>query len=93
MASKEKEIEAPSKKDNVAKGSAINMGEYSCHVFIEETRNLLNPAGKKEPTSPIVSVSVFDQTKMFHIKRDVTNNEKTYWGEHFFFQKKINVRR
>jgi len=67
------------------------MGEYSCHVFVEETRNLLNPAGKKEPTSPIVSVSVFNQTKMYHIKRDVTNNEKTYWGEHFFFQQKINV--
>jgi len=57
-------------------------------VFVEETRNLKSKEGKT--SDPIVEVQCFGDTKFFGPKKKVGNGT-TFWGEHFFFNKKISV--
>ena len=82
------EAEKKQKKDSgeeMMDFSQVKRGEYHVHLFVEETRGLVNPSGSGT-IDPIIRVSCFGQKAISQPKKE-QGGGMTYWGEHYFFDK------
>lgn len=61
-------------------------GDYSVHVFIEESKGLL-PATDDRSFNPVISVKCFDKAKCTRKLKDITTGATTLWSEHLYFSK------
>lgn len=72
----------------------MELGEYLLHIYIMETTGLAitDLSGDADVSGVKITVKAFDDTKYSEIKKEVTSTSHTFWGEHFFFNKKFDNR-
>jgi hypothetical protein len=72
----------------------MELGEYLLHIYIMETTGLAitDLQGNSDVSGVKITVKAFDDTKYSEVKKDVTRSSHTFWGEHFFFNKKFENR-
>lgn len=61
-------------------------GDYTVHVFVEESKGLLPPSGDKN-FNPVISVKCFGKPKCTRKLKDVTSGATSIWCEHLYFSK------
>lgn len=61
-------------------------GDYSVHVYIEETKGLLPTTGDRN-FNPVISVKCFSKAKCTRKLKDVTSGATSIWSEHLYFSK------
>lgn len=61
-------------------------GDYSVHIYIEESKGLL-PATDDRSFNPVISIKCFDKSKCTRKLKDITTGATTIWNEHLYFSK------
>ena len=67
--------------------NSLKEGEYSIHLYIQETRNLVSP-DKESALDPLIKIEAFNQKKTTEVKKN-RGLGMIYWGEHMFFETDI----
>ena len=67
---------------------SLKIGDYELHVYIQETRGLVHPTDNSSLVDPIIKLTSFSKTQTTKTKYD-RGPSMIYWGEHIFFNKKI----
>jgi len=66
----------------------LELGEYFLHIYILETAKISIPGSKTLK----LRVKALDQSKYSRDVKGITKYIRTFWGEHFFFQKVFKSR-
>ncbi|CAG9332379.1 unnamed protein product [Blepharisma stoltei] len=66
----------------------VKRGEYQVHIYLEEARGLV-PNKEGETIDPVVTFTIFGQTKFTKPKDDISAGSVVTWGEHIFFTSPI----
>lgn len=66
------------------------LGEYFLHVFIEETTSI--ECGEGNTSDPKIKIIAMEDEKSSTQKKQIGFDTRLFWGEHFYFTKKYNVR-
>lgn len=68
----------------------MELGEYFLHVFVEDTISLYSESG--DHTNPVITVVAMGKTQSSHPKKDISTLTSTFWGDHFYFNKRYDNR-
>lgn len=79
-------MDALGKENSELEHEKFKKGDYSVHVFIEESKGLLPPSGDRN-FNPVISVKCFSKIKCTRKLKDVTSGATSIWSEHLYFSK------
>ena len=76
----------PESSDSSTSEEKFKKGDYSVHLFIEESKGLL-PVTDDKNFNPVITVKCFEKMKCTRKLKDVTSGATSLWNEHLYFSK------
>lgn len=90
MSKEEKQPLKTSKTNYTNAPGELELGEYFLHIYLMETTGLVS--NSDAGLDAIIKIRAFGEDKYTKIKKDIGEGIKSFWGEHFFFQKTFTDR-
>lgn len=72
------------KVEDMQEQEKFKKGDYTVHLFIEESKGLL-PVTAEKNFNPVISVKCFGKIKCTRKLKDVTSGATSIWSEHLYF--------